>query len=198
MQGRRRLCKVAYSDDADGAGNEVPVDESNVHDLVDLDSPIRVEESKGKNEIRDILNDLSSRFELLSVEKKRVKEKQPCEDEVVEFGSAGSSFSPQQDSLDNSSEGTTNNAGGGTNAIHYLEDDDDDSVQEFDHFEPQNDGSITLTGPKSTYKLPGKIGKMLYPHQREGLKWLWSLHCLGKGGILGDDMGLGKTMQVRK
>ncbi|KAJ6929201.1 protein CHROMATIN REMODELING 24 [Populus alba x Populus x berolinensis] len=37
---------------------------------------------------------------------------------------------------------------------------------------------------------------MLYPHQREGLRWLWSLHCQGKGGILGDDMGLGKTMQI--
>ncbi|EMS67091.1 DNA excision repair protein ERCC-6-like protein [Triticum urartu] len=46
------------------------------------------------------------------------------------------------------------------------------------------------------YKLPGSIFKMLYPHQREGLKWLWVLHCRGTGGILGDDMGLGKTMQV--
>ncbi|KAM0867119.1 hypothetical protein ACQ4PT_042206 [Festuca glaucescens] len=46
------------------------------------------------------------------------------------------------------------------------------------------------------YKLPGDIFKMLYPHQREGLKWLWVLHCRGTGGILGDDMGLGKTMQI--
>ncbi|RLM65401.1 protein CHROMATIN REMODELING 24 [Panicum miliaceum] len=46
------------------------------------------------------------------------------------------------------------------------------------------------------YKLPGRIFKMLYPHQREGLRWLWVLHCRGTGGILGDDMGLGKTMQV--
>ncbi|XBJ10545.1 hypothetical protein VPH35_015395 [Triticum aestivum] len=38
--------------------------------------------------------------------------------------------------------------------------------------------------------------KMLYAHQREGLSWLWSLHCRETGGILGDDMGLGKTMQV--
>ncbi|XP_057961339.1 protein CHROMATIN REMODELING 24 [Malania oleifera] len=56
--------------------------------------------------------------------------------------------------------------------------------------------SITLSSPKYTYNLPGKIAEMLYPHQRDGLKWLWSLHCQGKGGILGDDMGLGKTMQV--
>jgi SNF2 family DNA or RNA helicase len=48
------------------------------------------------------------------------------------------------------------------------------------------------------YKLPGSIFNMLYPHQREGLRWLWVLHCRGTGGILGDDMGLGKTMQVRR
>ncbi|KAG5241885.1 protein CHROMATIN REMODELING [Salix suchowensis] len=60
----------------------------------------------------------------------------------------------------------------------------------------EDDGSIILPGLKSTYKLPGKIAKMLYSHQREGLRWLWSLHCKGKGGILGDDMGLGKTMQI--
>jgi SNF2 family DNA or RNA helicase len=66
------------------------------------------------------------------------------------------------------------------------------------HAESEDDGSIILPGLKSTYKLPGKIAKMLYPHQCEGLRWLWSLHCKGKGGILGDDMGLGKTMQVRK
>nr|XP_028949177.1 protein CHROMATIN REMODELING 24-like [Malus domestica] len=58
------------------------------------------------------------------------------------------------------------------------------------------DSSITLSGVTSTYKLPGKIATMLFPHQRDGLKWLWSLHCQGKGGILGDDMGLGKTMQI--
>ncbi|XP_011011399.1 PREDICTED: protein CHROMATIN REMODELING 24-like isoform X2 [Populus euphratica] len=60
----------------------------------------------------------------------------------------------------------------------------------------EDDSCITLPGPKSTYKLSGTIAKMLYPHQREGLRWLWSLHCQGKGGILGDDMGLGKTMQI--
>ncbi|KAL1204052.1 Protein CHROMATIN REMODELING 24 [Cardamine amara subsp. amara] len=60
----------------------------------------------------------------------------------------------------------------------------------------EDEGSITLTGPKFSYTLRGKIATMLYPHQREGLKWLWSLHTQGKGGILGDDMGLGKTMQI--
>lgn len=32
---------------------------------------------------------------------------------------------------------------------------------------------------------------MLYPHQVEGVKWLWSLYALRRGGILADDMGLG-------
>jgi DNA excision repair protein ERCC-6-like len=54
-------------------------------------------------------------------------------------------------------------------------------------------GSAASSKP---YKLPGTIFKILYPHQREGLQWLWVLHCRGTGGILGDDMGLGKTMQV--
>ncbi|XP_015573004.2 protein CHROMATIN REMODELING 24 [Ricinus communis] len=73
--------------------------------------------------------------------------------------------------------------------IDLLDDDTDDSVLD-------DGGSITLSGPRSTFELPSKIATMLYPHQRDGLKWLWSLHCLGKGGILGDDMGLGKTMQI--
>lgn len=33
-----------------------------------------------------------------------------------------------------------------------------------------------------------KASGMLYPHQIEGVRWLWSLHCLGSGGILADDM----------
>ncbi|KAF3547640.1 hypothetical protein DY000_02005905, partial [Brassica cretica] len=60
----------------------------------------------------------------------------------------------------------------------------------------EDEGSIAFTGPKSSYTLRGKIATILYPHQREGLKWLWSLHIQKKGGILGDDMGLGKTMQI--
>ncbi|CAA7396762.1 unnamed protein product [Spirodela intermedia] len=60
--------------------------------------------------------------------------------------------------------------------------------------------SITLHGSGSnkslTYTLPDKIAKILYPHQLDGIRWLWSLHCGGTGGILGDDMGLGKTMQM--
>eukprot|EP00958_Prasinococcus_capsulatus_P019603 scaffold2437_cov395-Prasinococcus_capsulatus_cf.AAC.14 len=46
------------------------------------------------------------------------------------------------------------------------------------------------------FHLTGEAAYNLYPHQREGLKWLWSLHKKQSGGILGDDMGLGKTRQV--
>ncbi|KAK3141042.1 hypothetical protein QOZ80_4BG0328830 [Eleusine coracana subsp. coracana] len=60
-------------------------------------------------------------------------------------------------------------------------------------FKMEPTGSAASSKP---YKLQGRIFKMLYPHQREGLQWLWVLHCRGTGGILGDDMGLGKTMQV--
>ncbi|CAN6236773.1 unnamed protein product [Urochloa humidicola] len=66
-------------------------------------------------------------------------------------------------------------------------------------WEKTEDFKMEPTGTAATskpYKLPGRIFKMLYPHQREGLQWLWVLHCRGTGGILGDDMGLGKTMQV--
>ncbi|KAG2575965.1 hypothetical protein PVAP13_7KG359700 [Panicum virgatum] len=66
-------------------------------------------------------------------------------------------------------------------------------------WEKMEDFKMEPTGTAATskpYKLPGRIFKMLYPHQREGLRWLWVLHCRGTGGILGDDMGLGKTMQL--
>ncbi|XP_021677310.2 protein CHROMATIN REMODELING 24 isoform X2 [Hevea brasiliensis] len=76
-----------------------------------------------------------------------------------------------------------------SSAIDLLDDYTNNSVLE-------DESSFTLAGPRSTYELPSKIAKMLYPHQRDGLKWLWSLHYQGKGGILGDDMGLGKTMQI--
>ena len=36
-----------------------------------------------------------------------------------------------------------------------------------------------------------KASTMLYPHQVEGVRWLWSLFRLDRGGILADDMGLG-------
>ncbi|KAM0885736.1 hypothetical protein ACQ4PT_030142 [Festuca glaucescens] len=76
-----------------------------------------------------------------------------------------------------------------------LEYHDTDAVEEQDKlldFEMVD----TVGSSKPPYKLPARIFNRLYPHQREGLIWLWSLRCRGTGGILGDDMGLGKTMQV--
>jgi SNF2 family DNA or RNA helicase len=37
-------------------------------------------------------------------------------------------------------------------------------------------------------KLDEKIAETLYPHQKIGVEWLFSLHKQQKGGILGDDM----------
>ncbi|XP_040379491.1 protein CHROMATIN REMODELING 24-like [Oryza brachyantha] len=74
----------------------------------------------------------------------------------------------------------------------------ENSAEDVD-WEKTEDFKMEPTGTGVThkpYKLPGRIFNMLYPHQREGLRWLWVLHCRGTGGILGDDMGLGKTMQV--
>ncbi|KAJ3690629.1 hypothetical protein LUZ61_019793 [Rhynchospora tenuis] len=65
--------------------------------------------------------------------------------------------------------------------------------------EEKEKSEFTMEGLLGTevvlYKLPYEIYKKLLPHQREGIDWLWTLHCLGTGGILGDDIGLGKTMQ---
>ncbi|KAF7840134.1 protein CHROMATIN REMODELING 24 [Senna tora] len=213
VEGRRRLCKVSYSDDDDNTDETLNIDESKLSDLVDFDSPlvpsknvIEIEESGGRSEIRDILHELTSKFDILSIERNRppkpvqtiedspalVRGKEAKEDNAVDYASADSSFSPQQDPNDSLSD-ATKSASGGT---ELVEDDSDDSVEILDQYDSENASSITYSGPNSTYKLQGKIAKMLYPHQRDGLKWLWSLHSQGKGGILGDDMGLGKTMQI--
>lgn len=44
--------------------------------------------------------------------------------------------------------------------------------------------------------VPNYIWKQLYKFQRTGVKWLWELHQVQSGGMLGDEMGLGKTIQV--
>ena len=36
----------------------------------------------------------------------------------------------------------------------------------------------------------------LYPHQKEGIAWMYELYKEGQGGVLADDMGLGKTVQI--
>uniref|UniRef100_A0A5B6Z8K9 DNA excision repair protein ERCC-6-like n=1 Tax=Davidia involucrata TaxID=16924 RepID=A0A5B6Z8K9_DAVIN len=309
IEGRRRLCKVSSKDDSHGGDGKKKIanDEPKFCGIADFDSPpplknIIESDNGGGNEIRDILNDLSSRLEFLSIEKKRVPKtidlegdssalfmndvhNQPFKENLPEYESASSSFSLTSDLSDSSSDATNQsrvgggaetrvnefkeendlqsesegdnfvgrvnkikNAGrqkkfetkrvsgkhasGGPPFVSKLEvqeeEEDEDCVvlsgkrmvkeaerhrsklqerfddsEEVDVFDDYTDdtvsvdeNSITLSGPKSTYRLPGKISKMLYPHQQEGLTWLWYLHCQGKGGILGDDMGLGKTMQI--
>ncbi|CAG5051886.1 unnamed protein product [Parnassius apollo] len=44
--------------------------------------------------------------------------------------------------------------------------------------------------------VPKYIWKQLYKYQRTGVKWLWELHQVQSGGLLGDEMGLGKTVQI--
>lgn len=201
MKGRRRLCKLSSQDSAD-ADNRSSHEESKLSDITDFDSP-PPPKTCGEigNDIRDILNDLSSRLELLSVEKKRVpKQNETFQDhspvvkgravfegnkiEVPEYASAESSFSIASE---NSYSDCTDYGDG--NVIDVSDDSVDDVLLD-------DKKDFILTGLKSEYKLPGKIANMLYAHQVDGLRWLWSLHCKGKGGILGDDMGLGKTMQI--
>lgn len=304
MEGRRRLCKVSSKDDNhDDGKTRAANDDPAFSGLADFDSPLPLRnaverDTGGGNEIRDILNDLSSRLEFLSIEKKRapkmvdlrgeslvsVKDEvynQAKKDDLPEYASAASSFSFTSDLSDSSSDATNQstfgggiesrvdkhedeieseidnfvgrvsrpkNAGKGQEKYvtkkmgvkpvplgqtfaakfeRHDEDDDDcvilsgkklvkeaerrsgkfqdgfddsDKVVALDNYNDYavsgDEDSITYKGPNSTYLLPGKIAKMLYPHQRDGMKWLWSLHCQGKGGILGDDMGLGKTMQI--
>ncbi|XP_077284904.1 DNA excision repair protein ERCC-6-like [Arctopsyche grandis] len=46
------------------------------------------------------------------------------------------------------------------------------------------------------FALPHFIWKKLYKYQKTGVKWLWELHQMDTGGLLGDEMGLGKTVQM--
>ncbi|OMJ15565.1 DNA repair protein rhp26, partial [Smittium culicis] len=44
--------------------------------------------------------------------------------------------------------------------------------------------------------VPHSIWSNLLDYQKAGLQWLYKLHNLNTGGILGDEMGLGKTVQI--
>lgn len=44
--------------------------------------------------------------------------------------------------------------------------------------------------------IPNYIWRQLYKFQKIGVKWLWELHQVESGGLLGDEMGLGKTIQI--
>lgn len=259
IEGKRRLCKIraASEDDDEDHDDDAP----NFSGIADFESPPQPQrnqyESAGGNEIRGILDDLSSKLEFLSIERKGARKTNKVEDsspwvfgkeaddvkkDKVEYKNTGPSFSLAADLSDSSVEATKTARKGVGSVVDECEvkghvqcksesDDRDREVDadsdsaffrgrkrekevgrrgrgckeyydcdedfEVDDCVPEDDGSITLSGLTYTYKLPGKIAKMLFPHQREGLKWLWALHCQGKGGILGDDMGLGKTMQVK-
>ncbi|KAL4427704.1 hypothetical protein ABPG75_001793 [Micractinium tetrahymenae] len=58
-----------------------------------------------------------------------------------------------------------------------------------------SDSNCLVLSGRGEFKLNAKASTMLYPHQVEGVRWLWSLYCRQRGGILADDMGLGKTIQ---
>lgn len=292
LEGRRRLCKtVSSSNDCDNDNGTFMNGEPDNLVVADYKSPsprkgINSADGDG-NEIMDILNDLSAKFEVLSMEKRPVSKKtgraegfsSSCVNKGAEFynekeldKNAGPSFSRRPDPFGDCSGNNFNQPnvyedeseinGVGSISVNSMTDcagekqknetkhvdshislagrssnlnlahrrrehNDDDCViisnqnflknvnsrQSTVKREPGDSGninildtagttnfasedSIVMNGPNSKYKLHGRIAKMLYPHQRDGLKWLWSLHCQGKGGILGDDMGLGKTMQV--
>jgi DNA repair and recombination protein RAD54B len=76
-------------------------------------------------------------------------------------------------------------------------------------FDPEAEGALVFARPKSAPKgrqivdvvLDPRLSKLLRPHQREGVKFLYE--CVmglrdydGQGCILADDMGLGKTLQT--
>ena len=46
-----------------------------------------------------------------------------------------------------------------------------------------------VLGKRGEFRLAGRVAGRLYEHQLKGVRWLWSLHSMQKGGILGDDMG---------
>ncbi|KAL4204403.1 hypothetical protein AMTRI_Chr01g131870 [Amborella trichopoda] len=111
--------------------------------------------------------------------------------------------SPLLDQVGSSSSGDASKSSASESILVNLSDDDEDEEYnrcrsaESQFEDPVEDAEpVMFSNGSETCKLSGNIAKMLYPHQHDGLKWLWSLHCKKTGGILGDDMGLGKTMQV--
>ena len=62
----------------------------------------------------------------------------------------------------------------------------------------EEDGKIFLgaDGEGRSISVPSHVGSVLFPHQVEGVKFLFENYKKGRGCVLGDDMGLGKTVQV--
>ncbi|XXG39393.1 hypothetical protein AAC387_Pa01g0359 [Persea americana] len=205
LEGRRRLCKIQ---------SETLIEPS--HDPTASPVP----------QIRDILNDLSSRLETLSIEKNkpsktpfssfsllsdsdsacssiartetesRVPENKQKEKEKAISPLRWSSVSEDEGDCAAVRGKTKDNEAPPLRNDRIDIDDSEDEVEGLDSVDEHDEHTVRLSSVSSTYMLPGRIAKMLYPHQREGLNWLWALHCKPSGGILGDDMGLGKTMQI--
>ncbi|EEC67461.1 hypothetical protein OsI_34688 [Oryza sativa Indica Group] len=50
-------------------------------------------------------------------------------------------------------------------------------------------------GNGKQFRLPHSLYDVLHTYQKEGIKWLWTLHLKKLGGALCDEMGMGKTRQ---
>lgn len=108
IKGRRRLCKVSTRDN-DSADKRAVLDEPN---FADFDSPMPKNvvqgggENGGVNEIRDILNELSAKFDFMSIEKKQAPKRVGLGEEekvgLPEYASAGSLFLSASDTFDSS------------------------------------------------------------------------------------------------
>ncbi|KAH0987969.1 hypothetical protein GBA52_015146 [Prunus armeniaca] len=77
VEGRRRLCKISSRQENAPAEKAAVLDEPNFSDITDFESPTlpqrnasKTSANTGGNEIRDILDDLSSRLEFLSIERR--------------------------------------------------------------------------------------------------------------------------------
>ena len=57
-------------------------------------------------------------------------------------------------------------------------------------------GPLVLNVDGVTAEVPSNINAVLFPYQREGVKFLYSSFVKGMGAILGDEMGLGKSLQT--
>ncbi|KAH7661986.1 DNA helicase protein [Dioscorea alata] len=55
---------------------------------------------------------------------------------------------------------------------------------------------VSSPGEFPLVQVPASINCRLLEHQREGVRFLYSLYKNDHGGVLGDDMGLGKTIQT--
>ncbi|KAM0069360.1 putative DNA helicase chromatin remodeling SNF2 family [Helianthus debilis subsp. tardiflorus] len=202
IHGRRRLCKVVVNDDdeEDDKFHDVESEFSAV--VADFDSPSPAKNTTNKpdggDEIRDILSNLSSKFEFLSIEKGKrpVKQLSTSSDsftkeslnehkpvKVSERIDEKTSFSSAPNRYDSSPKATAtrkenintgyvkNHVGKGvaTESSVHLQKSKNVKVDDDDD---DDDDCVVTSGQKFVQKVEGK------------------------GGILGDDMGLGKTMQI--